>query len=241
MNNLKLISATLVLVLLISSFSSSYGIIEKFENHEKTELTNNVQQVRSINPSFNILLSINDPTLKIKNQELVVVLHKTPTVSRNLILHEGIIVSNAKEDGSSIVLLKHDFNKAILQRIFNDRKYLLDDSIGLPLYYDTDTQIYKSIGAYLSDQIPEFLLFNFDQKILDQFLVLPLLTDRLSEKSDLDYFYNIRNTLLSATGTALHPSGPLLILFAFSAFAVIIITQSTMMILSHLPKKKIES
>lgn len=42
---MKLISATLVLILLVSSFSTSYGIIEKLENQENTETSKSIDNL----------------------------------------------------------------------------------------------------------------------------------------------------------------------------------------------------
>ena len=85
------------------------------------------------------MLNLDESLERIQNQEVVVTFNKKPTITRVLILQEIMVLSNTKDDGIFILLLKQDNNQAILQRIFNDKKDLLND-IDLVLHDDTGIQ-----------------------------------------------------------------------------------------------------
>jgi hypothetical protein len=98
-----------------------------------------MQKIVSPTSSFITMLNLDESLERIQNQEVVVTFNKKPTITRVLILQEIMVLSNTKDDGIFILLLKQDNNQAILQRIFNDKKDLLND-IDLVLHDDTGIQ-----------------------------------------------------------------------------------------------------
>jgi hypothetical protein len=83
-------------------------------------------------------------------------------------------------------------------------------------------QVYSSTTDYVADQ-----LLDFDQKLPDQFLILPLSTHKSLSKTNLGVSYDIRNTMWSVTDTGLQLSDLIFVLFAISGFGIIVRKENT--------------
>jgi hypothetical protein len=133
------------------------------------------------------------------------------------------------ESGNQIYLLKHNHNQALLERIFNYRKFQFDKIVGLPLNSHSIIPVYHDIIDPLYDDTVYLAHGDFDQILFDiQKIFSDLDTDLLHThpiitafevQSTYDDFGRQVKVTVDSVG---QESSTLLFVFAIAAFYIIV-------------------
>ena len=218
MKNLRIISTILILALLTTSLSTSYGALTKFEYRES-----NFSDEHNVidSPKLNINLNIHETSTVLKNQEVVVLLHKKPTKTYGLTLLESINFSNVKADGTaSIILLQSNTNQIMISRLSSPRKEL-DNSLDILSYTGISDLWYSDPPIHVFDGILALPVAYADQYLPDQFILPIIPSIEFLDLQNNNNLNNIGKTLSNVIGTAQQPSELLLFVFVFSTFIIV--------------------
>ncbi|MFN3655197.1 MAG: hypothetical protein ACK4TO_07735, partial [Candidatus Nitrosotenuis sp.] len=161
----KVISFSLIFVLVLSSLSSSFSepILPQY-NEEKSLVS--VAETPSLTQlTKDYTLSLEEKKTQITNQEVTVTLVRQPQIDHitNLKISESIIMSNSDQAGNQLYILKHDRYQAIMERIFNHRKSQFDKVVGLPSDTISTAQLYHSLVEQPDQLVEEEQVVDFDK------------------------------------------------------------------------------
>ncbi|WKT58388.1 LamG-like jellyroll fold domain-containing protein [Candidatus Nitrosotenuis chungbukensis] len=156
---------------------------------------------------------------------------KKPAVeyTSRLSIMEQMTVSNNDGSDNQIYLLKHNNNQAILERVFNQRKFNFDKISDVASPFVTASAYHNTIG-YLSDSLSDSADDNFEQ-------ILSRIQTFLTSKSDVDLielqpviysiltkfvFDDVENNIQYVGDSFEQQSSSLLFIFAVVAFYIMV-------------------
>ena len=225
----KIVSLSLIAVLVASSFFSSHADVSLPKQNDP-DRTIFVESQATAVLTKDYTINIEEAKHKVTNQEVSVTLVKRPVVDNTLRIgiSEKMLFSN--DDGSEhqIYLLKHNPIHAILDRIFNQRKFKLDKLVGVS-YTDTmaspDNGLLGSLSDGLTndqngdfDEITLSALSSYEMKNSIAIELQPILTSIFIQSS----YSSFVNDVGYVVDLAEQQSTTLLFISAISAFYVIV-------------------
>ena len=168
MKNTKAISLSLIFIIALS-ISSSYGdaVLPNYKKEATPPII--VEALTNVKLTKDFTLSLEEKKFQFTNQEVTLILKKQPRADHitNLHISEDVTMSNNDGSGNQIYLIKHNNNQAILERIFNYRKFQFDKMVGLPLSTTAIGSLYHSIIGSLNSDTGNDQNSDFDQISLE--------------------------------------------------------------------------
>ncbi len=229
MKFVKIISMSLIFALVISAFTSSYGDVVPL-NLQQNSPTKLIENPTDVKLTKEYTVRIDERNLKVVNQEVTATLTQRPITEQTtkISMFEEVTLSNGDELENQIHLLKHNFNQAILERIFNKRKFKLDKSIGIPLSIDTILSLYGNVVGPLYSNTAGPLSKDFDKIPFEEQDILVDYELDLTESQPViesliqNSFDDFDELIQDITDSLEQQSTTLLFIFAIAAFYVIV-------------------
>ncbi|MEM3100884.1 MAG: LamG-like jellyroll fold domain-containing protein, partial [Candidatus Nitrosotenuis sp.] len=168
MQSVKVISLSLIFALMVSSFITTYGdTVTKNYKHETTPTF--IGKITDPKLTKDFTISLDEKKIQHRNQEVTITLTKQPRVEYANRVHitEDVNVSNDDGSDNQLYLLKHNPTQAILERIFNNRKFNFDKIVGLLSSDNTITTLYHDITRSLGDETGDLQAGDFAEISLD--------------------------------------------------------------------------
>ena len=226
MKSAKIISLSLIAILIISSFVSSNSNATLPKISEQPIIFDDGKSDTILTKHYKV--SIDEKKTQFANQEVSLILTKRPTVDHTtrLDISEKMMFSNGDGSNNPISLLKYNPVHAVLERIFNQRKLEFDNIWSI---LSTNTAVpppTDPIGGLFSDQ---FDMFDVEQnlqhdkqlfKIQQQFFYDHGFDTNVV--SQISQFENLVQPIQYVTDSIERQSQSLLFIFAISAFYIIV-------------------
>ncbi|MBI5378109.1 MAG: LamG domain-containing protein, partial [Thaumarchaeota archaeon] len=232
MKSAKIISLSLVFVLVFSSFSASYGDIIFQNQKHVTALPTFVEKPTGTTLTKDFTIYLDERKIQFTNQEVTVQLIKKPTSEYTSRLHidEDMTVSNFDGSENQIYLFKHNQIGAILERVFNFRKFKFDKIIGLPISAASIVSLYNDLGGSLDSDLGNGQNVDFDKISFDIGNIFA--TEFDTDLFELQQVNNVFSTQLVydkltkqvgiVTDSFEQQSSTFLFIFAITAFYIIV-------------------
>ncbi|MEM3064193.1 MAG: hypothetical protein QW177_02355, partial [Candidatus Nitrosotenuis sp.] len=231
MRNIKVLSISLIVALVLSSSIASYGdTLAKNYRHTTTPIF--VEKAISPQLTKDFTISIDENRIQLRNQEVTVTLVKQPKIEfvNKINIIEDINVSNDDGSDNQLYLVKHNPTQAILERIFNSRKFKLDKIVSLlpsdvpliSLYHDLTGSLGHHTGDPLLDDFDEIQLNSIttpDNENHNELLQFQPISTSLSIQSAFD---DLDDQLTITVGWFEQQSTTYIFVFAAAAFYVIV-------------------
>ncbi len=207
----------------IQFLNPAYSSIE-ITNQEKTEISDSV--ISTQKPTINTMINLEEKPTKFRFNEVTLSIVKKPQITKTIFVTEKMTMTNTKDGETSLHLIKKENNLALLDRIFGKRKDQLDNVIGISQYTgpidlsfdDAPMQSDDGMGVYRDTNIES--LWGISLALTNHVAALqPSFYNLISV--DIDDL-SIIGPQLELIQKTLHPTSPVLFIFALSACYLII-------------------